>query len=109
MNYKTILINGLRNLIYLALGILAGITWLKSEQGETTAERLSLDSEESQVETKRTEDLKNEADKFLETHDPIGPDGKPTDEWLQFLERQRAIAKQRGDQASYLSRFPFVR
>lgn len=109
MDYKAILINGVRNLVYLCVGIIVGVTWLKSQEGETSAERLVEDSKLGVVVANRTEELKDEVEVWLENNDPVDADGNPTDEWLQFLERQREIAKRRGNKASLLSRLPEMR
>ena len=108
MDHKTILTNAARNIFYLCLGVVVGVTWAKSEQGETNAERLALDSQQGQVVTQRTEELKNEIDLWLQNNDPIGDDGQPTDEWLQLLKRQRTIAEQRSDQSTIVSKIPFL-
>ena len=87
---------GVRNLTYLIIGIIVGITWLKGEIGITSGDLLSQDTIEVQSTLQQTQELKNEAILFIETHDIIDANGQYTAEWLQFKSDQRAIAERRG-------------
>ena len=92
----------IRNITYMAFGVICGVTWLKADLGTTAAELISQDSVQVQSTAEYTQELKNEASLFIKTHTIIDANGCPTAEWLQFKSDQRTIAKRRGNTSSYL-------
>ena len=79
-----------------------GVVYTKYGIGESTVEVQQNDSIEATAISQRDEELKNEIDLWLENNDPVDSDGKPNAEWLQLLESQRAVARERGDQGSII-------
>ena len=69
---------------------------------KANVEVMSNDSVAVKKITDETRELKNETDEWLKHNNPYNPDGSPTDEWLQFIQSQKSIAKQRGDQGSVI-------
>ena len=67
---------------------------------KANVEVMSNDSAEARKISKKTRELKDEVDEWLKHNNPYNADGSPTDEWLQFIQRQKSEAEQRGDQGS---------
>lgn len=88
-----------------AMFFFGGTIYTKYGISESTTEVLQNDSVEGNEISQRDEELKNEIDLWLENNDPVDSDGKPSAEWLQLLESQRAIARERGDQGSIIRKF----
>lgn len=67
---------------------------------QANVEVLMKDSKEAQKIRTRTKELQNEADEWIKHNNPYNADGSPTDEWLQFIQRQESISKQRGNRSN---------
>lgn len=85
-------------IVFFAAGLLY---FLVEVQGKSN-QLLHDDSIAGHEITQETIGLKNEIDEFLKHNDPILADGTPNPKWIRLLERQRAIARQRGDQTSLI-------
>ncbi len=96
----------LRNMTYIIMGIVIGVTWLKADLGQTAADLLSQDSVDVQSTADFTQELKNEAALFIKNNDIVDANGCPTTKWLQFKADQRAIAKRRGNKTSFSITIP---
>jgi len=93
--------------IFGAFMLFAGATWVKLEVSENTTEVLKLDSVVESEIRKQNEILLEEGKEWLK-HNRAYVDGKPTPEWLQYLERQRAIARARSNRTTFTEKSTYL-
>lgn len=94
----------IRSVVFIIFGtfmLFAGATWVKLEQSESNSEVLKLDSIAETEIRKRDEELRAEGKALILKLGRIyDDDGNPHPEWVQFLKRQRAIARARSNDST---------
>lgn len=90
--------------IFMAFSSLATLTWIKADQGETTTDRVKLDGVQDERARKETQRLRDEAKEWFKQNRAYDATGKPTPEFLQFLETQSDTARRRGDQRDVIEK-----
>lgn len=82
----------------------AALTWVKNETNETTTERLKLDGIQESRASKTTEERRAYAAEWFKNNRAYDDNGKPTPEFLQFMETESEFARQRGDQRDVIEK-----
>lgn len=88
--------------VLIGIGFVSGKRFYENQQTEANVSVLYNDSNEARKIADETQERKNEFEEWLRTHDPYDKHGNPTPEFLQYLESEKSVAEQRGDQGGVI-------